>query len=71
MGNGAGETIGNKSKQFLKKSVLELGQFSKMLDGYHGKVEFNKFITQKVIDFIGSATEKNDKLILLKIFSAK
>ncbi len=73
LGIGDGESISNKAKQFLRKAVLELGNFIWLFVWFKesGK-EFNKFIKEQILEFVSNhAYPKNDRLILIKIFSSK
>ena len=70
---GDGENISNKTKQFLRKAVLELGNFIWLFAGFkESGQKFNDFIKEQVIDFTSNhAYPKSDRLILIKIFSSK
>ena len=60
-----------KSGIYLEKAILETGRFVSLFHGFQesGKT-FQDFLTHQVLEFISNPLyPKNDKLILLKIFS--
>lgn len=73
LGKNDGEKISNKSWVYLSKAVLELGNFIDLFKGFQESgQDFTSYIKQKVLQFVSNgAYPKSDRLILIKMFSAK
>ena len=68
------------SKKSLKKAIFEMGNFISILKGFkyiagskvYGEMDFNAYVRRRVVEFITRpGYPKEDRIILIKIFSAK